>query len=306
MLGVNLRISSRIRRALDLGEPVVALESTVITHGLPRPDNVRLAHALEADVREAGAEPATIGMLDGDLVVGLTRAEVEELDAAGAAKASTWNVAALSAARAHAGTTVATTVLAAERAGIEVFATGGIGGVHEHPYDESADLAALARHHVVTVCAGPKSILDVTATVERLESLGVPVLGYQTDRVAGFHVATTDVPAARRVDAPEDVAEIYRRHRELGLPGGVVVAKPVSEGLDPEQAGTWIERARRDAAQAGVRGKDTTPFLLGRLAELSRGATVEVNLRLLRENARLAAAIARALVTSRRLTGALP
>ena len=291
---MKLRIATRIRHSLAHGEPVVALESTVITHGLPRPENLRLAEALEAEVRRAGAEPATIGILEGELVVGLSPDEVRELDAGGAAKASTWNVAALLASGASAGTTVATTLLAAEAAGIRVFATGGIGGVHPGSQDESADLRALARHAAITVSAGPKSILDVPATVERLETLGVPVVGYGTDHVAGFHVPETDIPASCRADTPGQVADIYRTHRALGLAGGILVTKPVSQGIDTERLRAWLDRAEAEAAEEATRGKDTTPFLLARLADLSAGATVDVNTRLLRENARLAAEVARA------------
>ena len=309
MCGVKLRIGTRIRHALERGDPVVALESTVITHGLPRPENLHLANALEAEIRRGGAEPATVGVLEGELVVGLTPDEVRELDAGGATKASTWNIAAILASGASAGTTVATTLLAAEAAGIRVFATGGIGGVHPRPFDESADLQALARHAAITVSAGPKSILDVAATVERLETLGVPVVGYGTDRVAGFHVPETDLPAGCRADTPREIADIFRAHRALGLSGGILVTKPVSEGLTAEALRVWLDRAEHEAVEEATRGKDTTPFLLARLAELSAGATVDVNVRLLRENARLAAEIACALrkedVTAPPFSGAL-
>jgi pseudouridine-5'-phosphate glycosidase len=306
MSAVNLRLSPRIRRALADGRPVVALESTVITHGLPRPDNLELAEDLESEVRSLGAEPATIGVLHGTLVVGLEPVEVRALDAAAADKATHWNLAAIMTRGGDAGTTVATTLLAAAAAGIEVFATGGIGGVHQAPFDESADLHALARHAVVTVSAGPKSILDVPATIERLETLGVPVIGYGTPWVAGFHAATADVAAAARADTPQQVAEIFRMHRSLGLPGGILVTKPVSEGMDPADLAELLAAAAQDAADAGLRGKDTTPFLLARLAERSDGGTVEVNTRLLRENARLAAQVARALADVAIPSGALP
>lgn len=304
MAGVKLRVSSRIQRALDSGRPVVALESTVITHGLPRPENLELAADLEAVVRNAGAEPATIGMLHGELVIGLDDAELRTLDSGPSDKATYWNLAALMVRGKHAGTTVATTLLAAELAGIEVFATGGIGGVHDMPFDESADLRALSRHSVITVCAGPKTILDVRATLERLETLGVPVVAYRSDRVAGFHAPHTTHPAPARADSAEELAEIYRMHRQLGLPGGILVSNPVSEGLEPAELEALIARAKRDAAKEGVRGKDTTPFLLARLAHLSDGATVRVNTRLLRENARLAAEVARALTEALHPSGA--
>jgi len=290
---VSLRIAPPIREALRLGRPVVALESTVVTHGLPRPQNLTLAHRLEAVVREGGALPATVGVVSGELVVGLDDDELTLLATCdGADKASTWNLAAVIARRGHAGTTVATTLHGAAAAGIGVFATGGIGGVHDHPFDESADLQALAGASLVTVCAGPKSILDAAATLERLETLGVPVIGYRSDRLAGFVVPQTELPLAARVDAPSQAADVLRAQRDLGLSAGVVLSNPVSRGVDPARFDAWLARARHDAGRQGVRGRDTTPFLLARLAELSDGATMDVNLRLLEENARLAAAVA--------------
>lgn len=301
MGSVTPRIAPPVREALDRRAAVVALESTLITHGLPRPRNLELARQLEDDVRRAGAVPATVGLIDGEPVVGLTGDELERLASGGAEKASTWTLAALAARRADAGTTVAATLHLAATAGIEVFATGGIGGVHDTPFDESADLAALARSPLVTVCAGPKSILNARATLERLESAGVPVLGYRTDRLAGFHVARTDVPLGARVEDPADVAAVLRAQREFGLPQGVVVSNPVSAGLRAEELRSWLDAAHDRARARGVRGKDATPFLLDALADLSDGRTVDVNVRLLRENATLASAIALALAA--RLNG---
>lgn len=278
----------------------MALESTVVTHGLPRPRNLELARELETVVREAGAVPATIGILDGELVVGLSDAELVRLAEEDADKASLWNLAALCAAGRNAGTTVAATLHAARRAGIEVFATGGIGGVHDTPFDESTDLAALASTPIVTVCSGPKSILDAPATLERLESAGVPVIGYRSDRLAGFHLPTTDLPLPFRADDPDEIARIYRMQARLGLSGALLVSHPVSHGLAPDDLARWLAEAHHDAEAAGVRGKDTTPFLLDALARHSDGASVEVNLRLLRENAALAARIASSLVPHER------
>ena len=299
MARVTPRIAPHVRRALDEGAAVVALESTVVTHGLPRPRNLELARGLERTVRGAGAVPATVGMIGGELVVGLGDAQLVRLAGGGADKASLWNLAALAAAGRDAGTTVAATLHAAHRAGIEVFATGGIGGVHDVPFDESADLAALSRTPVVTVCSGPKSILDAGATLERLESAGVPVLGYRTDRLAGFHVALGDHPVAARVDDAAAVAAVKRAQDALGLPQAVLVAQPVSEGLDPDALRGWLQQARRIAERSGAHGKDATPRLLSALAELSGGATVDVNVRLLHENAALAAEIALALAPRR-------
>ena len=277
----------------------MALESTVVTHGLPRPDNLALAAELEQTVETAGSTPATVGLVRGELVVGLDEGELEHLATHDVHKASLWNLAALAAAGADAGTTVATTLHAAAHVGIKVFATGGIGGVHKDEngksFDESADLRALERYPVVTVCAGPKSILDVGATLERLESLGVPVIGYRTDLLAGFHVPETSLPVAARCESPEEAARIFEAGRLLGSPGGPLVCKPVSAGLDAAELGGWLAQAQGEAAAAGLSGKDITPFLLARLAELSEGRSVEVNRRLLAENASLGAEIARAL-----------
>ncbi len=291
-----IRIASTVAAALRAGRPVVALESTVLTHGLPRPRNLELGRALEAAVAERGAVPATVGVVEGTLVVGLDADEMARLANGTPAKASTWNLSALLAAGVDAGTTVATTLLASAAAGVRTFATGGIGGVHVEAFDESADLAALARYPVVTVCAGAKSVLDVPATLERLETAGVPVLGWRSDHFAGFHVPLTDLPVAARVDSAEAVAATFLAHRALGLPGGVLVSRPVDEGLDPGDLAGWIEAARADARANGARGKDVTPALLAALAERSGGASVEVNVRLLEANARLAADIAVALV----------
>ncbi len=293
---MSLRIAPPIRDAVHAGRPVVALESTVVTHGLPRPRNLTLARRLEKVVREEGAVPATVGVVDGALVVGLDDGALTALaNDPSADKASLWNLAALVARGASAGTTVAATLHAAGLAGIRVFATGGIGGVHEHPFDESADLRALARTPVLTVCAGPKSILDAAATLERLESLGVPVVGYRSKRLAGFLIRELDLPLAARVDTPEDAAGVLQAQRMLDLEGGVVLSNPVSSGVDPQQFAAWLQGARDALEARGVRGRDTTPFLLARLAELSGDATVAVNLRLLEENARLAARVAVAL-----------
>jgi pseudouridine-5'-phosphate glycosidase len=290
----RMRLHPAVARALAEGQAVVALESTVITHGLPRPQNLALARRLEHIVREAGAVPATLGLLGGEVVIGLSDGELARLAEGQAAKASLWNLADLVVQGADAGTTVAATLHLAARAGITVFATGGIGGVHG-AYDESADLAALARFPLVVISAGAKSILDQAATLERLESLGVSVVGYRSDRFAGFHVPQTDLPVPARCDAPEEVAKRFRAARALGLPGALLVTQPVSEGLTAEEVESWLARAQQEAASAGLRGEDLTPFLLRRLDELSAGRATDVNVRLLEENARLGAQVALAL-----------
>lgn len=303
---MTVRISPKVEGALRGGEAVVALESTVITHGLPRPRNLELALELERLAEESGAVPATIGIIAGELIIGLEREELERLATVRAEKASLWNFAALLAQKQDAGTTVATTLHAAAHAGIQVFATGGIGGVHPGPYDESADLMALARYPVVTVCAGPKSVLNVPATLERLESLGVPVVGYGTNNLAGFHVRETHHPVPVRCDTPLEVARCYQSQRSLGLPMALLLCKPVSEGLEPQELQAWIGKAQAEA-ERDQSGKDVTPFLLARLAELSDGRSVEVNIRLLKENVQLAASVAQALAlnaASRQAAGA--
>lgn len=287
------RVAAQLQEVLAEHGPVVALESTVITHGLPRPQNLELACKLEEVVRQAGAVPATVGVIAGELVVGLSGEELCLLATTPAQKASLWNLPAILAQKQDAGTTVAATLHAAARANIGVFATGGIGGVHHETFDESADLAALARYPLVVVCAGPKSILNVRATLERLESLGVPVIGYQSNTLAGFHLPHTDLPVAARLESAAEVAHCFTAQRAVGLKGAMLVSNPVSRGLEPKQLHAWMAQAQREAE--GLAGKDVTPHLLARLAELSEGESVAVNVRLLEENARLAAAIALAL-----------
>ncbi|UCH27107.1 MAG: pseudouridine-5'-phosphate glycosidase [Trueperaceae bacterium] len=292
---MSLRIAPHIQDALRQGRPVVALESTAITHGLPQPANLELAVSLEQEIRNGGAVPATVAVLSGKLVVGLDSHELEYLAMNNVGKASLWNLATLLANGEDAGTTVASTLHAATMAGISVFATGGIGGVHDHPYDESADLHALARYRVITICAGPKSILDVSATLERLESLGVPILAYRSDYLAGFYVPETPFRAPARCENPEDIARAFLHHTELRFKSAMLVCKPVSQGLTHEEFKEYLDETLKVTETENLRGKDTTPILLNALAEISQGHTLEVNLRLLRENARLAARVATSL-----------
>jgi pseudouridine-5'-phosphate glycosidase len=226
--------------------------------------------------------------------VGLEREELVRLAQGGADKASLWNLAALLAAGKDAGTTVAATLHLAHRAGLEVFATGGIGGVHPVPFDESADLLALSRTPILVVASGPKSVLDLEATLERLETYGVSVVGFRTDRMPAFLSPDSPYPLPARVETPEEAAALYREARALGL-GGVLLFNPVSEGLPFQEVQAHVEEANREARRLGVGGKALTPFLLRRLAERTGGRSLEVNRRLLLENARLAARVARAL-----------
>jgi pseudouridine-5'-phosphate glycosidase len=291
----TVRISKRVTDALSAHLPVVALESTVVTHGLPRPRNLEAAKAVEAVVVSAGAVPATIGIIGGQLIVGLDADELTYLSRADAEKASLWNLASIIARKADGGTTVAATLHAAAMAGIAVFATGGIGGVHDAPFDESADLAALASYSLITVCAGPKNILDVPATLERLESLGVAVVGFRSDTLAGFTVPLTDLAVPSRVDTAAEAAAVLRAQRSLGLTQGVLLSNPVSSGLAQADFAAAMAAAQHEAHERGVTGARSTPFLLSALARLSGGDTLEVNTRLLEENAALAARVAAAL-----------
>ena len=299
-------IAPEVEAALDEGRAVVALETTLVTHGLPHPDGVRAAAELEDIVRAGGAVPATIGVLDGALRVGLSRAELEKLATArGVAKLNLGNLAAHLAAGVPGSTTVAATLFAAHQAGIRVFATGGIGGVHRDAAtsgDVSADLTALARFPVAVVCAGAKAVLDLARTVEMLETLGVPVLGFGTDEFPAFYRRASGLPVDRRCDSVDDLARAVTAHFDLGFGTGVLVANPIpgADELPRELYEPVLERALADAAARGVRGRDVTPFLLERLRDLTGGRTVAANLALLRNNARVAAALAAALARQAR------
>ena len=290
-----------VAEAVAAGAPVVALESTVIAHGLPRPRNLETALRLEALVREAGAVPATIGVMAGRVVVGLSTTEVEALaDADAVTKVSRRDLAAVVAGGAMGATTVAATMIAAAAAGIAVFATGGIGGVHrggEASLDVSADLAELARTPVAVVCAGAKAILDVPRTLEVLETQGVPVVGFGTDRFPAFYVRDSGLAVAARVDSADAAAAVIAAHRRLGLGGGLVIANPppAAQAMAASEVEALIAAALAAADAAGVHGKDVTPFLLDQLARASNGRTLETNIALLEDNARLGARIAIAL-----------
>jgi len=301
-----LQIAPEVRDALRGGRPVVALESTVISHGLPWPENDALARRMESVVRAGGAVPATIAVLAGQVVVGLDDAGIERLAQprpAGAAggpvrKVSRRDLALVQARRQDGATTVATTIWLAERAGIRVMATGGIGGVHRsasggQTWDVSADLPELARTRVAVICAGAKAILDLPATREWLETHGVPVLGYRTAEFPAFYSLSSGLPVDEVVQAASEVAPMLRLHWEMGL-GGVLVVVPPPEAyaLDAREMAGIIAKAIHDADAAGVRGKDLTPFLLTRVSELSGGRSKAVNLALLENNARVGAELA--------------
>lgn len=297
-----LKISATVADALATNRPVVALESTIVTHGMPYPQNLDMASRVEAIVREGGAVPATIAIMDGQLRVGLEAADLERLARTGmaAAKASRRDVAALLSAGGVAGTTVATTMQAADMAGIRVFATGGIGGVHrgaESSFDISADLEELSRTPVAVVCAGAKAILDIPKTLEVLETKGVPVIGYGTDDFPAFWTRSSGYPVDHRLDTPEAVAAMLDMQFALGM-GGVIVANPIREAdaMDADEIKSTIENALRDADRAGITRKALTPYLLKRIFELTNGRSLVSNVALVENNARVAAAIAVALV----------
>jgi len=294
-----LRISDEIKAALAANQPVVALESTVIAHGLPRPKNLETALRLEQIVREHGAVPATVAILSGKLWVGLDQkqlAQIAERD--DIKKISTRDLAVAVARAEHGATTVATTMWVAHRAGIEVFATGGIGGVHRgsHP-DVSADLPELARTPMAVVCSGAKIVLDLPATREWLETHGVTVAGYECDEMPAFYSRRSDLPVDARVDSPKEVAMLMKSQRALGIQAALLVTVPIPQAAEvpAETLNNVLDEAIGEAGRAGISGRELTPFLLSRMAQQSGGATLQANLALLENNARVAAEIARAL-----------
>jgi pseudouridine-5'-phosphate glycosidase len=293
-------IASEIREAIDGGRPVVALESTVISHGLPYPANLKLARGMEEAVRAEGATPATIGIIAGRVHVGLEAAHLEHLaqNRHQVRKVSRRDLALTVGLGLDGATTVSATMYLAHQVGIEVFATGGIGGVHRgHPFDVSADLIELGRTPVTVVCAGAKAILDLPLTREVLETQGVPVIGYGSDEMAAFYSRRSGLPADVRVDDPQQVARIMRARRALGLQAGLLVTVPVpaEDEIPPEEIEAVIAQATRQADEGGITGAELTPFLLERMAALSAGRSVETNVSLLRNNAHVAARIAVAL-----------
>ena len=295
-----MRVHEEVREALAAGGPVVALESTIISHGLPRPDNLRVAREFEAAVRSAGAVPATIAVVGGEVRVGLDDDALEAIALSDeVVKCGVRDLAPVIARGGHGATTVAATSRLAVAAGIGVFATGGLGGVHRQAresWDESADLGTLARTPITLVCAGVKSILDVGATLERLETLNVTVLGYGSDAFPGFYLADSGFPVHWRVDSPEEVAAVLRAREALGTDAGVIVAQPlpVAEQLDPELHDRVLAAGLEAASAEGATGKDTTPFLLDFFHRETGGRSLDVNVKIVLRNAALAARIAAA------------
>lgn len=297
----SFSLSVEIISARRRGLPIVALESTVVTHGLPKPHNLALAQDMESAVRSEGATPATIAVMGGKVQVGLSPDQLERLaNADDAVKVSLRDFATALTQGKMGGTTVAGTMFAAEKAGIKVFATGGIGGVHrEHPFDISTDLQALASIPVIVVCAGAKSILDLRATLEYLETMGVPVVGYGTDKFPEFFSPGKNHPVSVKLDTPEAVVGFANAHWGLGMKSAVLVCQPIPDGsaLDAQTARQAEQTASKEAQQKNMRGQELTPFLLRRVNELTGGKSMRANLDLLLNNARLAAQIGRAMVS---------
>ena len=297
-----LDISPEVKAALEAGKPVVALESTIISHGMPYPKNVETALLVEQTLRDNGAVPATIAVIGGRLKAGLSKEEIEYLGKTGrgVAKASRRDLPALVARGADGATTVTTTMIIAHMAGIQVIATGGIGGVHrgaETTMDISADLEELAQTPVMVVCAGAKSILDLGLTLEYLETKGVPVIGYGTEELPAFYTRKSGFGVDYRVDSPEELAALFAAQRDLGFKGGMLVTNPIPEeyAMPKDVIDAAIEQALRECKEQGVHGKETTPFLLARVVELTGGDSLESNIQLVLNNARVAARTAAAL-----------
>lgn len=298
-----VRVLPEVQRALRAGDPVVALESALITHGLPRPQNLLVARQLEAIVASQGSTPATVAVLQGEITIGLTDVELEGLSGL----PSSWKIGirdfgAASLRAASGGTTVAATMFAARKVGIDVLATGGIGGVHrESSFDISTDLEALASMPMIVISSGAKAILDLRATLECLETTGVPVIGYGTTEFPAFYSRASGLKTSVRVDAPEEVAELWMRHRALGLTSSLLVANPIpdAEAIPSPEVERLIAAASSEAALKKISGQALTPFLLQRLGEMSEGRLQHANVALLQSNAELGARIASAVVKRR-------
>ena len=296
-----LDVNPAVAQALAEGKPVVALESTIIAHGMPYPQNVETALKVEEIIRQNGAVPATIAILGGRLKAGLSPAEIEYLGKQGqkVTKASRRDLSVLVAQGADGATTVATTMMIAHMAGIKLFATGGIGGVHrgaETTMDISADLEELGQTDVMVVCAGAKAILDLKLTLEYLETKGVPVLGYQTQELPAFYTRTSGLKVDYQVDSPEMLAKILKTQHDLGLHGGILVTNPIPEqySMDADAINAVIDQAIAEAQEKGIHGKETTPFLLAKVKEITGGDSLEANIQLVFNNAKLAAQTAAA------------
>lgn len=300
----HIQLSVEVTRALSMGAPIVALESTVITHGLPQPQNLELARNMEKQVRDAKATPATVAVLDGKVRLGLSDQELIRLsESQSSLKVSHRDFATVIVKKMSGGTTVAGTMLAANMSGIKVFATGGIGGVHkESSFDISTDLKALAETPMIVVCAGAKAILDLPATLEYLETMGVPIVGYQTDEFPAFYSRESGLKVSARLDSPEEITEFAKAHWSMGLRSAVLVTNPLpeAESISKSEMEPVIARASAEAIEKEIHGQALTPFLLGRINELTKGKSLKANLALLLNNAKLAGEIANEMYTRKK------
>ena len=296
---MKIKVAEEVKKALADGKAVVALESTIISHGMPYPQNVETALRVEEEVRKNGAVPATIAIIDGVPTVGCNREEIEKLGKAGltVTKVSRRDIPIVIAKGLNGATTVASTMILAEKAGVKIFATGGIGGVHrgaEKTMDISADLDELSKTNVTVVCAGAKSILDLNLTMEYLETKGVAVIGYGTDELPAFFTRESGIKVGYRMDTPKEIAESMKAKEDMGLEGGMLVTNPIPEeySMDVEVIGEAIDKAVKEAEDLGVKGKDITPFLLDKIQKITGGDSLASNIQLVLNNARLASQIA--------------
>ena len=303
---MHIRVSEEVKKALKENRGVIALESTIISHGMPYPRNVETALNCEKIIRENGCVPATIGIIDGVGIIGMSEGEIEEFGKRkGIAKVSRRDLPIVVAKKLWGATTVATTMILANMAGIELFVTGGIGGVHrgaQETFDISADLQELANTNVSVICAGAKAILDLPLTLEYLETFGVPVLGYQTEELPAFYTRTSGLKVDYRMDSAKEIAEVIKTKRELDLKGGVLITNPIPEefAMDKEEMDKAINEALSDAEKEGIKGKDTTPYLLAKVKDLTKGESLESNIKLVYNNAKVGSLIANELCALRK------
>ena len=296
---MKIKVAEEVKKALAEGKAVVALESTIISHGMPYPQNVETALRVEEEVRKNGAVPATIAIIEGVPTVGCNREEIEKLGKAGltVTKVSRRDIPIVIAKGLNGATTVASTMILAEKAGVKIFATGGIGGVHrgaEKTMDISADLDELSKTNVTVVCAGAKSILDLNLTMEYLETKGVAVIGYGTNELPAFFTRESGIKVGYRMDTPKEIAESMKAKEDMGLEGGMLVTNPIPEeySMDAKVIGEAIDKAVKEAEEKGVKGKDITPFLLDKIQKITGGDSLASNIQLVLNNARLASQIA--------------
>ena len=298
---MKIRMNDEVRKALEEKRPVVALESTIISHGMPYPKNVETALNVERIIRENGCVPATVGIIDGVGVVGMTEDEIEEFGKRkGIEKVSRRDLPVIAAKKLWGATTVATTMILANMAGVEVFVTGGIGGVHrnaQETFDISADLQELAHTNVTVICAGAKAILDLKLTLEYIETFGVPVLGYKTKELPAFYTRKSGLNVDYQIDSPKEAAEIIKAKRDMKLDGGILITNPIPEeyAMNEDEMNKAIDEALKEADMLGIKGKETTPFLLAKIKDITNGVSLESNIKLVYNNALVGSMIAKEL-----------